>query len=75
MTTSAPSPTSPPLPGELSDLQQDFLQPLINAINRAGGHRASLIGAVCLALLYGINPDERARVIAYLRSTFQQGLN
>jgi hypothetical protein len=76
MTAPAPSPTSrPPLPGELSNLQREYVQPLINAINGTGGHRASVIGAACQALLHGITPDERARVFAYLQRVFQQGLN
>jgi hypothetical protein len=73
--TAAPSPASEPLPGELFNLQREHVQPLINAINRTGGHRPSIIGVACQALLHGIDPDERARVFAYLQRVFQQGLN
>src|ERR1700753_2575609 len=75
MTTPIPSTALQPRPGELSALQKDFLQPLITAINRARAHRASLVAAACQGLLHGITPDERTRVLAYFRSTFQQGLN
>jgi hypothetical protein len=71
----ASSPVSEPLPGELSNLQRKHVQPLIDAINRTGGHRASIIGAACQALLHGIDPDERARVFAYLQRVFHEGLN
>jgi hypothetical protein len=73
MTTPAPATTRQPFPGELSDLQKEFVQPLINAINRAGGHRASIIAAACQALLYGITPDERARVFVYLQRDSSRG--
>jgi hypothetical protein len=75
MTTPTPSAPLQPRPGELSALQRDYLQPLINAINRTQGHRASTVAAACQGLLYGIAPDERARVLAYLRGAFQQDLN